>query len=99
MPKIRRAKGIGAVRRKQKSRSPQARVVDAQKTAKKTHASGDKAGLRKWLKAPGRSDVSGVDTKGKGKPRASKRGVKKGQCLKWSKPNWDGTRRCLKRAK
>ena len=100
MPKIRRAKGIGAVKRKQKSRSAKARAVDARKTAKTTYTSTDRPGMKSWLKRPGKSDVSGVDTKGKGAGRVKKRAVaKKGRCLKWGKPNWDGTRRCLKRAK
>ena len=72
MPKIRRAKGIGAVKRKQKSRSAKARAMDARKTAKKTVTTTDKAGMKRWRKNPGKSDVSGVDTKGKGKAKKKK---------------------------
>jgi len=46
--------------------------MDARKTAKKTVTTTDKAGMARWRKNPGKSDVSGVDTKGKGKAKKKK---------------------------
>ena len=64
---------MGAVRtrvaKKQAGRSKRAQAMDARKTASRTFASGDTAGMMKWLKHPGRFDVSGVDTKGKGRTK------------------------------
>jgi len=57
------------VARKQAGRSKRAQTMDARKTASRTFASGDTAGMTRWLKRPGRFDVSGVDTKGKGKTK------------------------------
>ena len=53
--------------KKQASRSRRARTMDARKTAHKTFGTGDTAGMARWLKEPGRFDISSVDTKGKGK--------------------------------
>jgi len=53
--------------KKQASRSQRAKTLDARKTARRTFTTSDTAGMVKWLKKPGRFDVSGVDTKGKGK--------------------------------
>jgi len=51
--------------RRQAARTTRSRSADARATARKTHTTTDTAGIRRWLKRPGRSDVSGVDTKGK----------------------------------
>ena len=45
-----------------KTRGPHAIKVDRTKKAKRTFSARDKAGVRKWKKAPHKYDVKGVDT-------------------------------------
>jgi len=58
---------LAHVKRKQASRTRRAKTADAATTAKRTFATLDRDGLGRWMKRPGKYDVSGVDTKGKGK--------------------------------
>ena len=55
------------VRAKQAKRSTRARSADASSTAKSTFSQSNRDGLGRWTKNPQRHDVSGVDTKGKGR--------------------------------
>ena len=68
MPKAKPRKATMAqVKAKQTTRSRRARAIDASSTAKTTYSQGNRDGLGRWVKNPRRSDVSGVDTKGKGR--------------------------------
>jgi len=55
---------VPKVKAKQTRRSNRAKSADSAQTAKRTFASLDKEGRKKWLKNPERYDISGVDTKG-----------------------------------
>ena len=68
MPRAKTKKAtMEEVKSKQSKRSRRARAIDASSTAKTTFSTGNRDGLGRWVKNPRRSDVSGVDTKGKGK--------------------------------
>ena len=62
---------LKAVRSKQASRSRRARAADSHATSKSTFSTQNRDGLGRWVKNPRRHDVSGIDTKGRGKPGLS----------------------------
>ena len=57
------------VKAKQSRRSTRSQAADARSTARKTASQSNKKGLKRWLKKPSKTDVSGVDTKGSGRTR------------------------------
>ena len=58
---------IAAVHRKQAKRSPRARSVDARGTANSTFGQASARGRKRWMKRPGKHDIAGVDTVGRGR--------------------------------
>jgi len=64
---------IQKVKTKQSKRSARSQAADARRTARTTASQSNTKGLKRWLKKPSKSDVSGVDTKGSGKSPPKKR--------------------------
>ena len=60
MPTIRKAKA------KQAKRTRRSQLQDARTTAKRTVSQSNKSGIKSWMKRPGKLDISGVDTYGRG---------------------------------